>query len=325
MKLPFKLDFDEFEDEYPEIEDQRFYGFKQLALSSNFHDDSLLKEKVAADVFREAGVPSARTAFYRVYVDYGDGPVYFGLYTVCEVIDDTVIEEQFEDDSGNVYKPSGQGASFAVGTFDEASFDKETNQDDADWGDIIALFDALHSDTRVSDPAAWREGLEAVFDVDGFLRWLAVNTVVQNWDTYGAMSHNYYLYNDPSTRKLTWIPWDNNEALSSGSMRGPPSLDLTGVSSDWPLIRYLMDDEAYHEVYVAYVEETVTGAFEPETMAARYEELHDLIAPYVIGENGESDGYTHLSSADAFETALDDLIAHVDERNEAVGEFLNGE
>jgi hypothetical protein len=27
LKLAFKLDFDEFEDEYPQIDNQRFYGF----------------------------------------------------------------------------------------------------------------------------------------------------------------------------------------------------------------------------------------------------------------------------------------------------------
>src|SRR5690606_28775359 len=104
--------------------------------------------------------------------------IYFGLYTAVEVVDDTVIQTQFEDDSGNVYKPEGTGATFAEGSFDEASFDKETNQDEADFSDILALFEALHASTRETDPAAWRSGLEAVFDVDGFLRWLAVNMVV---------------------------------------------------------------------------------------------------------------------------------------------------
>ena len=41
--------------------------------------------------------------------------------------------------------------------------------------------------------ATWRANLETVFDTDVFLKYLAVNTVVQNWDTYGRMTHNYYL------------------------------------------------------------------------------------------------------------------------------------
>ena len=322
LKLPLKLDFDEFENDYTEIDDQRFYGFKQLSLSSNFHDSSFLREKVAADIFREAGVPSAHTAFYQVYIDYGEGPVYFGLYTMVEVIDDTVIEEQFADDSGNLYKPSGQGAKFIAGTFNEDSFDKETNQDEADYSDIQALFAALHTDLRMTNPAQWRAGLEAVFDVDGFLRWLAVNTVIQNWDTYGGISHNYYLYNDPETGLLTWIPWDNNEALQERVQRGNLSLNMDEVTDDWPLIRYIMDDPVYQGIYVAYVEEVVNGAFNPDEIKVKYQELHDLISSYVVGPNGEIDGYTHLVSESAFEDSVASLIQHAYNRYKAASEYV---
>ncbi|MFC1592032.1 CotH kinase family protein [Thermodesulfobacteriota bacterium] len=43
MKLPFNLDFDEFEDRFPEIRNQRFYGFKKLALLNAFLDKSLMR------------------------------------------------------------------------------------------------------------------------------------------------------------------------------------------------------------------------------------------------------------------------------------------
>src|SRR5689334_4491058 len=104
-KLPLKFDFDEFEDTYSEIKNQRFYGFKQLAFSNGFDDKSLIREKVVADIFRNAGVRASQTAFYRVYVDYGEGQKYFGLYTGVEVVDDTVIESQFPEKGGNIYKP----------------------------------------------------------------------------------------------------------------------------------------------------------------------------------------------------------------------------
>ena len=52
LKLSFKLDFDEFEDVYPQIDNQRFYGFKKLSLKNNYDDESFLREKVAADIFR---------------------------------------------------------------------------------------------------------------------------------------------------------------------------------------------------------------------------------------------------------------------------------
>lgn len=321
LKIPFKLDFDQFEEDYPEINDQRFYGFKQLSLANNFSDASYLREKVTADIFREFGVPSAHTAFYEVYVDTGDGPAYFGLYTMVEMVEDTVIEEQFVDDSGNLYKPDGTGATFAAGSFNESSFDKETNQEEADYSDIQALFEALHAESRLSDPATWREGLESVFDVNTFLRWLAVNMVVQNWDTYGAMSHNYYLYSDPETGLITWIPWDNNMALTDAvGKRSVLSLSLDAVNEQWPLIRFVMDDPVYKELYESYLDEVVEIVFEPEAMAETYTFYHMLVADSVLKEREEA---TTLQSPSAFKTSLQELIDHVNQRYQAVQAYLS--
>ena len=211
-KLPLRFDFDEFEDDYPEIDNQRFYGFKRLTLSSNWSDDTLIREKIAPDLFRKAGVPAARTAFYRVYIDHGEGSQYFGLYTMVEVPDAPMFQTQFLKDGGNLYKPSGRGAQF--GSFNAEHFFKKTNEKQADFRDIEAIFRALHADR--DDAATWRKNLEAVFDVEGFLKYLAVNNVIQNWDTYGSMAHNYYLYTDPGDNLVHWIPWDHNMSMGGG-------------------------------------------------------------------------------------------------------------
>ncbi|UUX91983.1 CotH kinase family protein [Methanoplanus endosymbiosus] len=219
-KISLKLNFDKFEDENPDIKNQRFYGFDELNLKSAFGDSSLMRDKIAPEIFNDAGVAAPDTAFYRVYVDYGEGPVYFGLYTMIESVEDTLIETAFTDDSGNVYKPEGTGATFAEGTFDAESFEKKTNEDEEDWSDVEALYTILNDDTRTTDPEEWRENLEAVFDAEGFVKWLAVNTVIQNWDSYGTSCKNFYLYTDPSDGAITWIPWDNNEAISAGKNAG---------------------------------------------------------------------------------------------------------
>jgi len=321
-KLALKLDFDQYESDYPEIRDQRFYGFRQLSMSNNYEDISFLRERVVPEIFREFGVLAPHTAFYRVYIDHGEGSLYFGLYTMVEVVDDTLMADQFGSDDGNCYKPDGTGASFAQGTFSEDDFVKKTNEDAGDWNDILDLFDALHSDNRIGDPVQWRDQLEAVFNVDEYLRWLVVNTVIQNWDTYGRMTHNYYLYHDASLG-LTWIPWDNNEALEEGKQGGALSLGLTEVSYRWPLIRYLMDDDTYRSKYLSYAADVVDGPFEPSKMIARYCYLHGLIEPYVTGADGENSGYTFLSSSMDFYSALDDLIAHVQERAAMVAGVSN--
>lgn len=323
LKLSFKMDFDEFEDDYPQIDNQRFYGFKKFSLKNNFDDKSQLREKVASDVFRKAGVPVSHTAFYQLYLDHGDGPEYFGLYTLVEEVDGEVIDTQFSSDEGNLYKPEDFGASFIEGSFAEEYFEKKTNEDDADWSDILALFSALHDDTASTDPAAWRANLESVFDVDGFLKYLAVNEVIQNWDTYGRMPHNYYLYNDPDTSKLTWIPWDNNEALQDGKQGGALALDFSNMQANsWPLIEKLYDDEIYKATYDYYLFEVMSAAFETTTTQALYDTYAALVEPYATTEVA---GYTFLNGPSDFYNAVDELKEHASDRDAAVDAYLSGQ
>ena len=327
--LPFKLDFDEFEDDFPELDNQRFYGFKQLGFGNNFDDPSLQREKVAADVFRAAGVPAAETAFYAVYVDNGDGQGFqtWGFYTAVELPDDTLIESQFADDDGNMYKPSGGGATFAAGSFTEASFPKRTNRD-SDFADVLALFDALHAETRLSNPSAWRDGLEAVFDVEGFLRWLATNRFVQKRDTYGVMAKDFYLYADSASGQLVWIPWDNNEAMDDGS-RGPGAgfgqdgesvwtFSLDEISAEvWPLIGFLLQDEVYAARYIDLVAYVDADVFTPARMTAIYEANFEMLAAYLHDVGADDD-------LESLRSATDGLIEHVQQRALAAAEFFAG-
>jgi spore coat protein H len=322
-KLPLKLDFDEFEDDYPEIDDQRFYGFKQLSLGNGFSDSSFLRDAATSTILEEAGLPAAETAFYQVVLDYGEGPVSLGLYTMIEVVDDTVVERTFGSDDGNIYEAEGSAASFAASTYDqiEQSFQKENNEDEADWSDIESLFKVLHDDQRTRDPASWRATLESVFDVDAFLEWLAISAVIEHWDAYGNMSHNYYLYHDPDSGQLTWISWDHNMAMSSGmgggGRRGPGarsvSLDKADVDDNWPLIRYLLDDPVYYALYLDYLAEIIAGPFEPDTMAQAYQTWAELIEPYAVADVGQ----------EAFNAAVQQLIEHAYQRADAVQAFLS--
>lgn len=318
-KLPFRLNFDKFEDTYPEIKNQRFYGFKELTFSPGAKDNSLLREKIGADIFRKAGIPAAQTAFYRVYIDFGAGLKYCGVYTLVELVDDSMVETQFGEDDGNIYKPESY-----LKTFTQSEFEKKNNEDLADYSDVQALITALNSSTRTTNPAQWRTQLEATFNVNHFLKWLAVNTTITNWDTYGAMAHNYYLYNHP-VNKLTWIPWDNNECLASRSGPGGNSvnLSLSTVTSTWPLIRYLADDAVYYAQYKEYVRTFTDEAFAVSDIQQMLTTYHDLISPYVIGpEETETGKYTQLSSSAAFTSELATLKQYIVARHTAVDSFV---
>jgi spore coat protein CotH len=324
-KLPFRLDFDEFEDTFEEIDDQRFYGFKKLTFSSGAKDDSLIREKLGGELFRDAGVKVARSSFYRIYLDVGDGngQVYAGLYTMVEDLSDDFLKSQFEDDNGNLYKPDGNGADWQ--SFIEDGFIKKSNEEDADWTDIQNAIDALHASQN--DAEAWRTDLERHFNVDQYLKLLAVNQSIENWDTYGLMTHNYYLYADPSDNgRLLWLPWDLNECLQP-SRGGGMSVLLSEVSDQWPVIRYLMDDPVYAAQYYEELATFLDGAFAIDKVENRMQVLHDLVAPFVSGENGEAYPYTNLSNTSAFETSLTQgnyaLKNHLQDRHEAVEDALS--
>ncbi len=180
----------------------------------------------------------------------------------------------------------------------------------------------LHSSERTIDPESWRNSLEQVFNSDQFLKWLAVNTTIQNWDTYGKMTHNYYLYNDPSDNKFCWIPWDNNEALQSGKQGGALSISCSEVNSSWPLIRYLLDDEVYADKYKSNLKQVIQSSFSPSIMTAKYQYYANLIREYAVGDNGEQRGYTFLESDGDFDSAISSLISHVSNRQSIVENYV---
>ncbi len=332
-KISLKVDMDRYEDEFPETEDQTFFGFSELNLQSGASDETAIREKIVPEIFRDAGVVAPMTAFYRVYLDHGEGYEYAGLYTLAEAVDDTVIETQYTNGSGNLYKPEGEGATFAQGSLDLSAFEKKTNEDEKDYSDVEEVYAALHAETRTTSPETWRTELETALNVRQFLTWLATNTLIGNWDTYGGNSRNYYLYADPTTGNLSWIPWDNNFALTEGhgmihgtggespSMNrtmptgggpgGSVSLGMENVTDHWPLIRYLMDDPEYHRMYQEILADVAEKAFDPGELGEKIDRYQTLIASSVTGPDGEREGWTYVPDAAAFNAAFTAMKAHI--------------
>ncbi|MGB0850290.1 MAG: CotH kinase family protein [Bacteroidia bacterium] len=319
-KLPLRFNFDEFEDTYDGISNQRFYGFKELSLSSNYNDASLMREKTACDIFREFGVPAVRTAFYEIYIDNGsgNGAEYYGVYTMLEVIFDTFLEDYFGTNSGNCYKPEDDGASFGTNGFTLDGFELKTNEEINDKSDIQEMYDILHSSTRTSDATQWKKDLESVFDVDGFLKYLAVNNTIQNWDVYGRMEHNYYLYHDPADGLIKWIIWDNNEAFQDGKQGGSLSFAMTEVGTDWPLINFLIADSEYEAIYKAYIKSFIETTFESSSMSSRYSDQESLISTSAANERS---GYSYVNGQ--LSSAVSTLKTHNVSRIAAANAYLD--
>lgn len=181
----------------------------------------------------------------------------------------------------------------------------------------------MHDGTRTTDPVTWRENLETGFDVVGFLKYLAVSGIIQNWDTYGRMPHNYYLYDDPDSSKLSWIPWDNNEALQVGKQGGALALGFSDLTdSEWPLIAKIYADDVSKAQYDLYLSDAISDAFETRSIQATYDNYSALIGPYATME---LPGYSFLESDSDFYTAVNTLKLHSSSRATAVNTYLNSQ
>jgi hypothetical protein len=227
---------------------------------------------------------------------------------MVEIPSKEMLRARFGDDRGNLYKPDGEGAKLV--TFDAQAFEKKTNEG-TPFDDIQALFTALHGPR--GDAAAWRGRLDQILDTDAFLRWLAVNTTMTNWDTYGMLAHNFYLYGNPRNGgRLTWIPWDHNESFKPGywPIVYAPSPGLKEIAPAFPLIRYLMDDPVYQATYWKHVRAFLAGPFAKGTILARLRAEHALVAPFVLGPEGERPGFTFLAKPEDFQAELARLIDH---------------
>lgn len=328
-KLPFRLNFDYFDYIYDEIEGQRFWGFEKMTFSNGYNDDSLIRDKMASDLFQQGGIEAAEVAFCRVYIDTGDGPVYWGLYSMIEDPSDNMLDEQFADGSGNLYKPDDENDS-TLSYFNEDLYPKANNEDADDWDDIENFIDIINECSSSSTDTDWQSDMETVFDVNDYLGYLAINNVFQNWDVYGSKAHNYYLYADPNdSNRFSWFPWDMNEAFTDDSK----CLSLYATSNDyndddWPLLSNVMSQTQYVTDYIVKLETLFPGSdesgiFVESDIQDQMQAYSDLISDCVIGdENGEIDGYTWLDDDEDFTGELSTIQSLITTRFTEVKTYL---
>ena len=181
------------------------------------------------------------------------------------------------------------------------------------------MITALTSADRTTNAAQWRSNLENYIDMDQYLKYLAANTTLANWDTYGLMSHNFYMYANPADGKLNWIPWDHNESLVTNGTRDALAFDFSNLSTEntWPMISYIYADAVYKAQYEQYIDDFIATAFTVSNLQNKVNTYSALISDDVIGSNAELSGYTYTSSSD-FTTGVSDLNAYATTRwNEA--------
>lgn len=304
-RYSFKVDTNRF------VDGQDVLGVDRLNLNNGFKDPSYLRERLGADLYRTMGLPTVRVAHARLTRN-GEP---FGLYTLVEDVDGDFLREWFPDDEGALYKPEPPAGNLdwrgdSFDDYESNGMDVESDPVTTDHAPLLHFLDVLANTPDGELEAA----LPEVFDVDGWLRYLAVTIALVNLDYYGAMGHNYLLYEDRSTGRFVFIPWDVNEAYGNFACGlGPdelvafpyddPTCGGRGGLGVHPLVTRVLAVAAWRAALEGYLADLLAGAWEPSLV---YDEVHELADR--IREDVRLDPTAFRSFAD-FETGLDDDVA----------------
>lgn len=199
LKKPFKLDFNEY------ISGQTYDGLKKINLHNGAADPSLQREMLSYKMLREMGLSTPRTAYTKLFLN----DEYWGVYILVEQIDDTFLKSNFADKEGNLFKNIKNTNLSWLGNDPSAYqeyFDLKTNETENDWSELINLVDVINN---VPD-SLFETAIEDILDIPSFLKTLAIDITINNWDAYVLNGRNFYLYYHPIEEKFHWIPWDYN-------------------------------------------------------------------------------------------------------------------
>jgi len=294
-KKPWEIDIDAY------IDGQEFHNLRRLMLLNNIGDPSLLKEALSYEMMEFAGLPASHFAFMELWIDIVDDDtpsMYWGIYTLVERVDNKYLANRFgpESTSGNLYKASHaqRGPMDLIYYGDQiedyprqngqVAYGKMNNEDEADYNDIINLCRIIDG-TQYPTEETFTQALETVFNVDAFLRYMAVVSLVDNWDTYPNTGNNYYLFNNPVSGQFEWIPWD----LTWGENPQAPLIMQSdqGLLSRAPLSDRIFLVERYRSKYSAYVDLLLRYWFTLDNITEQVQRYHDLIAPIIVQATGD--------------------------------------
>ena len=67
-----------------------------------------------------------------------------------------------------------------------------------------------------------------------------VTAALGNWDVYGVVAENYFVYSDPCNKnRFRWIPWDNGRTLTT-SLLSTDVMWSSVKAADFPLTAFLL-------------------------------------------------------------------------------------
>lgn len=197
----FRLDFDH------EVSGVRLHGLEKVVLNNGRQDPSRLRTCLAHDWFADAGLVAPRCALAHVVVNGED----LGVYALTEAIDEDLVRRVEGVAPGALYE--GTLSDFREGWL--ATFEAEG---EGDGRELQAVVDALEADDDTVLAA-----LDAVIDVDAFLRFWAAESFAGHWDGHTGNTNNFYVYANGTDGRLRFVAsgpdavWDSRQPFGAGA------------------------------------------------------------------------------------------------------------
>ncbi len=271
LKRSFKIDFQEFGGE-------KFLTHKKINLKPNVNDPSHVRELLTMKLYRQMDVPAPRVAPSALYFN----EEYMGVYLMLEQIDDEFVDKRFGHEEGFLYKCSfGATLEDDGRIFDEELYESKMNEESDTRNELQSFVEALNGTTEDD----FRQEIQQVFQVDRFIRQLAVEAVTGHWDGYSYLSNNYYLFYDDRSGKFEFIAYDTDNTWG-----------IDWVSRDWatrdlnhfhrhgharPLTSRILDVPEFRNRYHACLNKVFQLYFTEEELIPVLENLENLLDPYV--------------------------------------------
>lgn len=259
-----------------------------------------------AVLFARSGVPAPQSRAVQVRwnavnpVAAGGSPSY-GFYACNEAWNSDLADHRFPtDSSGNLYRgvrlfegtTSGgtaipnaadfskivPGVSETLSLVDlyKLNYQKQTNSAEDTWTDLIGLTGALakgHSGTlataAVTYDADYAASVRAAADVEEWMRWFAINTMIDNSETNlsngDGDDFNFYFGNINPRCQL--MPYDLDTILGGGDTAGSATASLFRMISHdggvaTPMNAFMKHPE-FAPIYYASLKSLLEGAFKP--------------------------------------------------------------
>jgi spore coat protein CotH len=340
----FKINFrEDFDGTYPENDGRRGFDLKELDMKWNRnYDETYLTESYALNMMNHFDVYAAHTTYFILSFIIDGNETVMGLYTGFEPIDDEFFETRLSknEQDGDLYKclwqqngPATLETIYdmsAIGIRDVStnylpSYALKTNKKSADISDFTDFIDHIN----LLEGADFESYIERYFDVESFLRLLAVNVFIGNPDDYRAMGNNYYMYQYAHNDMWTMIPYDFDHGLGQGWWEQDvyPNYSIGVDVYDWfnlnnaitnqtyshPLSDKILANDTYRQMYKSYLNEILDDEYFTESyFMEQYDALKDAF------EN------TFDDALDNQDFGLRNVISYINDKRDDVNQQING-